>query len=193
MSYAQRLTITSQLDDQLIMQSQSGCSESMETLLEKHCHQVSYFIRKKIKNKHIAEDLVQDTLFQAHLSITNFRGESRFSTWLLGIANNVIRKYYQRSKQANYQFVDDYDFENQLDEQPLPQQTIMVQQYLSQIDKLIDQLPEATRVTFLSVVVDGLSYREAAEKFETSLQIIKNRVFRARKFIKQGIEPRNLN
>mgnify|MGYP000292603823 CR=1 FL=1 len=47
---------------------------------------------------HVAEEVTQETFYQAVKSIGSFKGESSVSTWLIGIANNVLRGYFRKQK-----------------------------------------------------------------------------------------------
>ena len=49
-------------------------------------------------NKHLAEELLQETFFQAYKSLNRFRGDSKLSTWLFGIARNVLHREWARKK-----------------------------------------------------------------------------------------------
>ena len=46
----------------------------------------------------VAEEVTQETFYQAVKSIGSFKGESSVSTWLIGIANNVLRGYFRKQK-----------------------------------------------------------------------------------------------
>lgn len=51
-------------------------------------------------NKHLAEELLQETFFQAYKSLHTFRGDAKLSTWLFGIARNVLHREWGRKKPA---------------------------------------------------------------------------------------------
>ncbi len=63
--------------------------DSMEELYRRHARLVYAFLMSKTKNPDIAEELTQETFYQALRSIDQFKGESTASTWLCGIAKNV--------------------------------------------------------------------------------------------------------
>ena len=49
-------------------------------------------------HEEIAQDLTQEALLQAYLSLANLRDPSRFSSWLYGITLNVCRSYLRNQK-----------------------------------------------------------------------------------------------
>ena len=63
--------------------------ESMEQLYKKHSLMIYAFLLSKTEDPDIAEELTQETFYQAVKSLSSFKGQSSASTWLCGIANNV--------------------------------------------------------------------------------------------------------
>jgi RNA polymerase sigma-70 factor (ECF subfamily) len=72
-----------------------GDEQAMATLYRAFKRRVYAFVLTILKDPERAQDVVSDTLFEVWRNPAGFRGESRFSTWLLGIARykalNVIR------------------------------------------------------------------------------------------------------
>ena len=64
------------------------------------------FLIKLTGDKDLAEDLVQDTLLKASLNITKFRGDSKFSSYLITIGINTYKNYLRKNKvrTENYNF-----------------------------------------------------------------------------------------
>jgi len=61
-------------------------------LVVRHQSAVRNFLRQLTRgDAALADDLAQDTFVEAYRSLERFRGEARFSTWLLGIAHNHWR------------------------------------------------------------------------------------------------------
>ena len=63
--------------------------ESMEQLYKKHSMMIYAFLLSRTEDPGLAEELTQETFYQAVKSIGSFKGQSSASTWLCGIANNV--------------------------------------------------------------------------------------------------------
>ena len=70
--------------------------ESMEEIYKKHAKTVYNFLMYRTNNVEVAEELTQETFFQAIQSIDRFKGESSMNTWLCAIAKNVWRSYLQK-------------------------------------------------------------------------------------------------
>ena len=86
-----------QSDDLKLLEAwRAGDSRSGEQLFERHFASVSRFFRNKVSGQ--VEDLVQQTFLACVETQERFRGESAFRTYLLGIANNVLRNHYRRHR-----------------------------------------------------------------------------------------------
>ena len=64
----------------------------IEEIYEMYSRKVFLFLLSKTNNEDIAEELTQETFFQAVQCIDRFKGNSSILTWLCGIAKNVWLK-----------------------------------------------------------------------------------------------------
>lgn len=62
---------------------------SMEEIYQSHARIVYAFLLTKTQSPDLAEELTQETFYQAVKSIHTFREESSIASWLCGIARNV--------------------------------------------------------------------------------------------------------
>ncbi|MDR1722924.1 MAG: sigma-70 family RNA polymerase sigma factor [Tannerella sp.] len=67
----------------------AGKTECFAPLLERYGKQVFSLVAKIIGNREDAEEVTQDVFVKAYRSLTSFRGDSSFSTWLYRIAYNM--------------------------------------------------------------------------------------------------------
>lgn len=61
----------------------------MDEIYKEHAKTVYAFLLMKCQDRELAEELTQETFFQAMKSIDSFQGNSKISTWLCSIAKNV--------------------------------------------------------------------------------------------------------
>ena len=66
---------------------------SMEEIYQQYAKVVYGFLLTKTHDSYIAEELTQETFFQAIRSIDRFDGSCKVSTWLCAIARNVLLAY----------------------------------------------------------------------------------------------------
>lgn len=72
--------------------------ESMDDVYRNYSQKVYLFLLGKTGNKDLAEELTQETFFQAVQSIHRFQGKSSILTWLCGIAQNIWLKHLRAHK-----------------------------------------------------------------------------------------------
>ncbi|WDD96623.1 RNA polymerase sigma factor [Thalassomonas actiniarum] len=176
-------------EHELIELSKAGNANALNELMAHYQTRIySFIMAKGIKCHHDIEDLVQDTFIQIYKSIRSFEFRSKFSSWVLGIALNIVRNHVNRSVQYKYNFVDVADTvlqdENTNSE---PEQALMSKQSLATVNAQIQTLPEHLSECLQLTCVQGISYSLAANKLALSVANLKTRLFRARKELKHKI------
>ena len=63
-----------------------------------HAASVYRFLLAKTGSKELADELTQETFYQAVKSADRFDGTSQITTWLIGIARNVLANYARKRK-----------------------------------------------------------------------------------------------
>ena len=71
---------------------------SMEEIYRHHAGTVYGFLLAKTQNPDLAEELTQETFYQALRGLDTFRGESKVSSWLCGIAKHVLSGHLRKQK-----------------------------------------------------------------------------------------------
>lgn len=74
--------------------------QSLEEIYKMYSRKVFLFLLSKTNNEHLAEELTQETFFQAVQCIDRFTGNSSILTWLCGIAKNVWLKYQRKYQET---------------------------------------------------------------------------------------------
>ena len=97
----QRHPITiSQMDEfkerDLVKRSASGDMEAFDALAREHEGAVRAFFRIRIRDWAAADDLAQEVFVTAFKRVATFRGETRFRSWLHGIALNHLRNFLRK-------------------------------------------------------------------------------------------------
>lgn len=72
--------------------------EEMEQVYRDHAQTVYGFLLLRTHDRDLAEELTQETFYQALRSLHKFDKSSKISTWLCAIAKNVLLKYWQKEK-----------------------------------------------------------------------------------------------
>ena len=141
-----------------------------------------------------AEDVSQEVFVTVFKSIDQFRGESRFSTWLYRIAANHSKnrlKYLARRHHKKKSSIEDIQ-ESRVDhplvrQSPRPDSTFEGNELERIVQHALGELDEDYRVVIVLRDIDHLSYAEIADILSVAEGTVKSRLFRARAALKKAI------
>ncbi|MGI4847647.1 MAG: RNA polymerase sigma factor [Janthinobacterium lividum] len=165
-----------------IENARKGDEVAFANLTKAHYAQVWRFLFKWVKNRDDAEELAQETFLAAWRSLPHFRSDSKFSTWLLGIALNLARNHHNRSPARNREV--ELDEAAHLDTPASPGSDPQVHfEHMATIralDRAINRLPADMREIMLLIKVEGLSMEEVASMLSLPLGTVKSRLSRGK-------------
>lgn len=127
----------------------------IEEIYEMYSRKVFLFLLSKTNNEHLAEELTQETFFQAVQSIDRFKGNSSVLTWLCGIAKNVWVKYLRKHQEILSMEDDIPEIEDKKEINVLWEQKEILQ--------LIHDMNEPMREVMYLRLVSNLSFSEIGE------------------------------
>ncbi|MFJ1302014.1 RNA polymerase sigma factor [Pseudomonadota bacterium AL_CKDN230030165-1A_HGKHYDSX7] len=182
--------------------SQPGCGEGtwdasddtlLRDLVREHAGRLQRFIVKHIGNTSDAEDLAQQAFLEAARSYRSFRGESQLSTWLYGIALNLVRNHLSRAPQRRYDFVSDEALDQHASSSLTPEQAAEQNQTMSLLQEALAELPPNMRDVLLMVGMDDVSYEEAAALLTVPVGTVRSRLSRARTALRDKLALKGLH
>ena len=71
----------------------------LDVLYREHADTVHRYLLVKTNSTDLAEELTQETFYQALRSVDSYDSSCKFSTWLIGIAKNVLRTHWRKLRQ----------------------------------------------------------------------------------------------
>ena len=162
-------------------------------LVQEHSGRLHRFIIKHIGNTSEAEDLAQQAFLEAARSYQTFRGESQLSTWLYGIALNLVRNYLSRAPERRYDFVGEDDLAGIATDDATPEEAASRGQTMRLLQEALDELPDSMRSILLMVGLDNLSYEEAAAMLTVPIGTVRSRLSRARTALRDRLQQKGLS
>ncbi|HLO79129.1 MAG TPA: RNA polymerase sigma factor [Magnetospirillum sp.] len=157
------------------------------TLVQEQQGRLYHFILRNIGNPSDAEELAQQTFVEAYRAMATFRGQSELSTWLLGIAMNLVRNYLARSPHRRNQFVSDETLETTASEDQSPAERLQYSQAFRALSAELEILPNELREVLMLVAVDGISYDQAAGLLAVPVGTVRSRLSRARSTLRERL------
>lgn len=166
----------------------AGNTSDFSIIVDKYKNMV-YTITYRISGNHEdAEELAQDVFVKAYKSLKDFKGKSKFSTWLYSIAYNTsiskIRKkqldYISYDDQENiYMEIKDKGYDEQYDFDKVP---------VNLLKKILDELDPTDKTLLTLYYQDDKTIKELSEITGLTLSNVKVRLFRNRKRIFQKLQ-----
>ena len=89
-----------QEDEKWILQAQKGSRKAFDKLVRKYAALIFHLLYDLTGNYEDAEDLIQETFLRTFENIGQYRGDSKFSTWLYRIAYNIGIDFRRREKKV---------------------------------------------------------------------------------------------
>jgi RNA polymerase sigma factor (sigma-70 family) len=150
-------------------------------LVRRHQSPVRAFLARMARgDAHLADDLAQETFLKAWKKLHSFRGNSRFSTWLFGIAFNEFRDAARRRKELALEDAGD------LPEEPVAGRDAGLRMDLTEAMKGLNSNERAAVVLCCQ---NGLSHEEAAGVLDCPLGTVKTNVLRGREKLRKRLAP----
>ena len=184
------------IDQQLVSLSQSGDMKAFGLLVGKYQNRLYRLILRIIKNQSVVEDLVQESLIKAYRSITSFRGDSAFYTWLYKIGLNTARNYLYEKKRSlhidsSIALEDAENFSTALDlySAETPETELINKQIAQTVNNSISALPADLQTAITLREIEGLSYEQISAIMQCPVGTTRSRIFRARNIISEKLKP----
>jgi len=185
-------------DRQLIQLAVEGNQKAYEELLRKYRGIIYHLIYKMVGNREETEDLVQETFVKAFNSLSSFKEEFAFSTWLYKIATNHTIDLLRKRRLQTYSLDEPVRTkEGEVhreypDEKFSPEKALLTHESTEIILKAIETLPEKYRTIITLRHSEDRSYEEIGTILQIPIGTVKARLFRARELLKKELKKRGM-
>ncbi len=159
--------------------------DAASTLYHAHIKVVARFVARALGRGPEAEDVIQDTFAIAFRDLHRFRGESSLQTWILGIANNLIRNELRRGRRDPLAGATGDPLLLASPGRPWPQ--LVARERIRLLDKALADLQPVAREVARLVLIQGLSQRETAELLGLSINTVASHVARTRRRLRDFV------
>jgi RNA polymerase sigma-70 factor, ECF subfamily len=181
-------------DMALVEASMSGDIAAFEELVRRYDRKLLRIALQVTHNREDAQEAVQETFLKAYQKLNQFRGNSKFSTWLIRIALNealmTLRRQRRYSRELPLEYEDPNDNKLPLDVadwSPNPEQLYSRSELQEILRKALEGLSPALRVVFVLRDVEVLSIKETAAALDLHPSAVKARLLRARLQLRENL------
>ncbi|HEY4106371.1 MAG TPA: sigma-70 family RNA polymerase sigma factor [Polyangiaceae bacterium] len=165
---------------ELIERCKAGDGLAFREVFRNHRSDVARLVQRMSGRPSDLEDLVQEVFLQVYRSIKDFRGQSRFSTWLYRVTVNVVlmQRRAAKSRPVLHEAPDDA-FGADLHE--LPDDQVARARRVGAFYRLLDRLSDKKRAVFILHELEGMSPSEIAKIVSAPVLTVRTRLFYARR------------
>ncbi len=175
-------------DSELITLILRGDRDSFRILVERYQQTVFRTCMGYLHNREDAEDLTQDVFIQVYQSLSRFRGESAFSTWLYRIAVNASLNRIRRSPlKMIFEVLDNRSMPAPLINEDDPEKILIGREHGAWLRRAVNSLPENQRTAIILNKYEDLSQKEIAEIMMTSEGAVESLLFRAKRNLRKRL------
>ena len=184
-------------EQSLVARIRNGESSLFAALVKPYERRVYVAALALLRNEADAQDAAQEAILKAFTHLRQFRGESRFSTWLIQITVNEARMRRRRQHSELFEPTGDLQYEEEgaytprefADWREIPSEALEKSEIRALLAKALGSLAQKYREVFLLRDVEHVSIEETAQVLDISVASVKTRLLRARLMLRDILAP----
>lgn len=184
-------------DAELVKRAINKDRDAYKILVERYQGRAFALAYRILQSREDAEDVVQESFVKAYLSLSSFKGQSSFYTWLYRIVRNMTIDVKRKTSRQSKREVDvgDVSFERIQESETLfvkqesgPEEDLMRKEQRKRIVDALSGISEEHRSVIILREVDGLDYQQIADVTGVSKGTIMSRLHYARKKLQGALK-----
>jgi RNA polymerase sigma-70 factor (ECF subfamily) len=167
-----------------------------EELTSPHLGALYRFAVQKLRDAYQAEDLVQEVCLKAYRAFEHFERGTNYRAWLFRILSNAILDLQRKASKRPIEVDLDagsscfpLNIEAEHNRLRDPERQLMAASLAHEVRTAIADLPPEWQAVVLLSFVEGFSYKEIADILGCPMGTVMSRLYRARQFLRQRLEP----
>lgn len=171
----------------LINECKMGDSVAFKSLYDKYSGRVYALALRMCGNNDVADDLTQEVFIKVWESISSFKGESAFYSWLHRICINCFLMKLRTDK--NYEKKISESFNNS--EGNFEGNLLMIaytnDDFTLDMEKAIRKLPSKAKLIFILFEIEGYKHKEISQMLNIEEGTSKAHLHKARKILREEL------
>lgn len=182
----------------LLLQAQSGSAQAFADLVELSQKTLFGFIFRKVRDRHLTEDVLAETYLKAWRTLPTYKPERcQANTWLFMIARRLVIDYLRKKGRRGETFIDQNQEGNQADGLVDPRTDGLVkrtdQEHLAaRVREALDKLPDRYAEALDLMYLQGLGREEVASVLGCSVNAASSLLTRARDRLQEELKDVDL-
>jgi RNA polymerase sigma factor (sigma-70 family) len=170
-------------DVQLVRAAREEDDHAFEELYRRYHDPIAGYVRRIVRDGGHAEEVAQETFLAALRGIRQTESEIQFKPWIYQIARNAAIDHYRRAGRVEEISFDSAGAGVAFDviASTTPDASVLEAERFAHFRAALDELSDTQRRIIVLRELEGLSYREIAERMELSRAAVESALFRARR------------
>jgi RNA polymerase sigma factor (sigma-70 family) len=168
-------------DQHYINEALRGNEKAFAVIVNHYKDLVFTLANKMLKNREQAEEIAQDTFIKIYRSLSKFKGESKFSTWVYKITYNTCLDFLKQNKKENaILYIEEFS-EHQIKAIGSSIENLDETERQKKIHECIELLPSEDAFLLTLYYFDNLSIEEVSKVIGSNANNVKIKLYRSRK------------
>jgi RNA polymerase sigma-70 factor (ECF subfamily) len=169
----------------------NGSEHAFVRLVEEFSVKILNLCFSILQNREDAEDATQEVFSTVFLSVKDFKGDAKLSTWMYRIAVNKCQEHFRKkNRKKRFGFFVSIDNSEQANWSPSffhPGIELENKERSAILFAAIDRLPENQKLAFTLHKIEGLPHEEVCSVLNLSLSSVESLLFRAKQSLKKNL------
>ncbi len=185
-------------DSTLVAQAKEGDMRAYGALVAKYQHRIYNLVYRMCGRPADAEELAQEAFLKALERLHQFRGNSKFYTWLFRIAANLTISHRRRAGRVKFHSLTGPEEYNEAQSvaltaetaekrTPAPEAHVMTTEMNGQIMGALEELDDEFRIVVVLRDIEEMDYAGMADILDVPIGTIKSRLHRARSILRDKL------
>jgi RNA polymerase sigma-70 factor, ECF subfamily len=176
--------------ENIVARARDGDEEAFLAIFNRYAKPVQTFIFNLLGDRGRAEELTQETFYRAFRRLESMRPDTELSTWLFGVARNVVRESIKgKYKEQRRTALGDPAGPNLEDQRIGADQLLISSEFQQAIRRALDALSLDHRLVFILKAFHSMSYQEISRITGCSIGKLKTDLRRARQEVRRRLRP----
>jgi len=180
------MQVVAELEPLPVDRARAGEAAAWEVLFRRYQRPLYAYVYELVHDEQVGLDVVQETFIAAARHIGGLQADTKFGSWLFGIAHQKCLQHWRRQNRESGQREErdgtECDFETS------PAELLIRQEQEVEFMELLNQLPVPQRSVLLLHFIEDFSLEEIAGITETTLGTVKSRMHYAKKALRTLLE-----
>ena len=160
--------------------------DELDALIEQELDRLYRFVYRRVGDSYRAEDITQEIILQAYRAYPRLRDRDRLTSWLWGIANNMVARSYRTSPEISTDEITIVDLAGASYETPATE--YLRRQDILRVRRALSYLAKTYRDVCVLYYLEDKDYNTIAEELNIPLSSVKWRLNQSKSQLREELK-----